>query len=132
MKKIHTEAELSAMSSTALVALYNEYAAKPVKKFADKATAVKRTLEILPVAEVKASKKTAKAEKSEPSATGRVAALHARTITVLAESNPKRGESAERFALYRDGMTVGEYLAAGGVSKDVNWDAARGYISVTE
>ena len=54
-------------------------------------------------------------------------------INVLAESNPKReGTLAHaRFALYEDGMTVGEYTAAGGRSSDVHYDAAYEYISLT-
>jgi len=58
-------------------------------------------------------------------------------IRLVAEGNPKRGKSAERFALYRDGMTVGEYLDAsskatgskrGKWAADLRWDAERGYI----
>jgi hypothetical protein len=37
---------------------------------------------------------------------------HSRRIRKLVEGNPKRGDSAVRFAQYRTGMTVGEYLAA--------------------
>ena len=57
----------------------------------------------------------------------------------MAEANPKRGKSAERFALYRDGMAVGEYLDAtsaltgskrGKWSADLRWDAERGYIEL--
>lgn len=120
MKKIHTEAALSAMSSKELVELYNEYSAKPVKKFADKTTAVKRVYEVLPVA----PKSEAPAEGS-----GKVAALHARVITLLVKDNPKRGESAERYSLYKSGMTVGKYLELGGYSKDIGWDVAHGFIS---
>jgi hypothetical protein len=38
--------------------------------------------------------------------------------------------SRERFALYRTGMTVAEYIQAGGRSGDVNHDAAEGYITL--
>jgi ribosomal protein S12 len=53
-------------------------------------------------------------------------------ITLVAETNPKRNNtlSRERFALYRTGMTVAEYIAAGGRSGDVNHDAAEGYITL--
>lgn len=53
--------------------------------------------------------------------------------------NPKRGAAATRFALYRDKMTVGEYIAA--VTKagaksavataDLKFDAARNFIAIT-
>lgn len=44
--------------------------------------------------------------------------------------NPKKPGSAShmRFALYRVGMTVSEFLAAGGTMGDVKWDAERGFI----
>jgi hypothetical protein len=44
-------------------------------------------------------------------------------ITVLAPENPKQGTAAPRFALYRTGMTVSEYMALGGLRTDVNWDS---------
>lgn len=55
------------------------------------------------------------------------------TITILAQGNPK-GEGtkrAARFALYRDGMTVADYIAAGGRRKDVRVDIVAGNISVS-
>lgn len=60
-------------------------------------------------------------------------------VRLRSEANPKRGKSAERFALYRDGMTVGEYLDAssaltgskrGKWSCDLRWDAERGFIEL--
>jgi len=53
-------------------------------------------------------------------------------ITLLAESNPKREGSAAhgRFALYKSGMTVSEYLAAGGTRSDLRWDAARNFVRI--
>lgn len=54
-------------------------------------------------------------------------------IMIVAGENPKRkGTLAfNRFNLYRNGMTVGEYIAAGGRSGDVNYDVAAGYITIT-
>lgn len=53
-------------------------------------------------------------------------------ITVNAQENPKRADAARRFALYKTGMTVGEYIAAGGLRTDINWDSnpKNGWISV--
>ena len=59
-------------------------------------------------------------------------------VKVLAEGNPKRGKSAERFALYADARTVADYVAActkAGYTRakalaDVRWDAAKGLIEV--
>jgi hypothetical protein len=52
-------------------------------------------------------------------------------IKILIEGNPKRGKSAERFALYQNGMTVADFIKAGGTSGDVNWDIGKNLISVT-
>lgn len=46
--------------------------------------------------------------------------------------NPKKQGSAsyDRFALYREGMTVQEFLEAGGTTGDVKWDTERGFIKL--
>jgi hypothetical protein len=68
-------------------------------------------------------------------------------ITVTAEKNPKRGDSAVRFAAYRSGMTVKEFREVyannakakkaewvrGGLplaNADLRWDLAHNFISV--
>ncbi len=53
-------------------------------------------------------------------------------ITVLVTGNPKRAGSAayERFALYRTGMTVGQFLATGGLRVDITWDVNHGFIKL--
>ena len=55
-------------------------------------------------------------------------------ITVVAEGNPKREGSAaySRFKLYKDGMTVAEFIKKGGTSGDVNYDLAHKYISLSD
>ena len=52
------------------------------------------------------------------------------TITLLVTENPKREGSAsrERFRLYRTGMTVKEYLQAGGSRADLRWDSQHNFI----
>ena len=54
-------------------------------------------------------------------------------ITLVTMPNPKRNNTLarERYELYRVGMTVAEYIAAGGRSGDVNHDIEEGYIAVT-
>jgi hypothetical protein len=54
-------------------------------------------------------------------------------ITIKSIANPKRqGTLAHgRFELYKDGMTVAEYVAAGGRTGDVNHDAEAGYIELS-
>ena len=54
------------------------------------------------------------------------------TIKILADSNPKRGKSADRFALYKDGMTVKAAKEAGVTAADITYDTNKGFISVTE
>jgi hypothetical protein len=59
-------------------------------------------------------------------------------ITVLAKENPKRAGAAKRFALYKTGMAVADYIKAAvkiGASEsyanaDIRWDVAHGFISV--
>lgn len=51
-------------------------------------------------------------------------------ITLLVKENPKRGASAERYALYKTGMTVDAYVEAGGRRADIAWDVAHSYIKV--
>jgi hypothetical protein len=129
---------LNALSLSALVARFNECAPKDkqVKKFRDKATAVKRVTEMCgkkASASTRAAKQSSeKAEKLSMAEfhAQRVAAKRNLTITVLVEGNPKKGTAAKRYDLYRDGMTVGEYIKKGGQLRDVTWDAKQGWISV--
>lgn len=51
-------------------------------------------------------------------------------ITVKIGDNPKKGTAKARFALYKTGMTVKEYLDAGGKRPDISWDAKQGWIEV--
>ena len=53
------------------------------------------------------------------------------TIQLLKE-NPKRSgtKAHERFALYRSGMTVGEFLKLGGSVNDLRWDTDRHFIKI--
>jgi hypothetical protein len=54
-------------------------------------------------------------------------------ITLLSSVNPKReGTLAHtRFALYRTGMTIGEYINAGGRPGDIKHDLAFKHIELT-
>lgn len=59
------------------------------------------------------------------------------SIRKLIRDNPKQGAPARRFVLYRDGMTVSDYIDAvqsAGFSEttaldDVLWDVSRGFIA---
>ena len=119
---------LEALSSKELVELFNKYSDKPVKKFADRATALKRVAAILPV---KSEPKVKKVEGvAGEAALARKEANRARKITILVEGNPKKGTAALRYALYKNGMTVGQYIELGGQLRDIAWDKKVGFISV--
>lgn len=88
-----------------------------------------------PVAKKAAAKKVPAVKVARPpvpEARGRGAFSLKSVITVVLRDNPhKRGDAAvARYALYRDGMTVEAYLAAGGWRRDVVWDLRNGWISV--
>ena len=51
-------------------------------------------------------------------------------VTVLAPTNPKRGKSAPRFALYAANPTTHSYILAGGYAADIAWDSKRGFIAL--
>lgn len=53
-------------------------------------------------------------------------------INILASENPKRKNSAsfDRFALYKNGITVDAYVSAGGRRIDIGWDVKRNFISL--
>lgn len=57
-----------------------------------------------------------------------------RVIRVLVTENPKRvgSKSHDRFRLYRDGMSVGDYIRAGGSMADLVWDSQRSFIRVED
>jgi hypothetical protein len=61
------------------------------------------------------------------------------TINLLVKDNPKRGKSAKRFALYRNGLTVEKYVAASVAAgnparlarADLNWDVVHKFIAIS-
>ncbi len=101
--------------------------APAAKKSAPPAPAAKKAAPPAAKKAAPAAKKSADAESTrgrQPNISGDA------KIKVLAAENPKRGGAAERFALYKNGMTVDEYLTAGGKRADVNWDVKMGFIEV--
>lgn len=71
--------------------------------------------------------------KTQKSNTSREKIL-AMTVTAIMEKNPKAkgSDSYVRFRLYKVGMTVAEYIEAGGKFADIKWDEPRGYISLSD
>jgi hypothetical protein len=68
----------------------------------------------------------------QPTKTKRTRINTAGIISRVSETNPKRANTLafSRFALYQPGMTIAEYLAKGGRSTDVAYDAQHGFIEV--
>jgi hypothetical protein len=54
-------------------------------------------------------------------------------ITLLVDKNPKRegSKAYPRFSVYRDGISVGDFITGGGTYGDLAWDSARGFISIS-
>jgi hypothetical protein len=143
MPKIETR--LNALTNVQLAAVYNNVADRQVSKFSDHSTAVKRTLTAL---EAKGYDFTVDDDGATVTVgpVGTLAPVRRaregddRTITVVADSNPKAkgSKSARRFGLYKTGMTVGQYVEAaskigGGRRKairDITWDTAHGFIKL--
>ena len=76
--------------------------------------------------------KAVKKAKAKPERKPRGAFDPEAKITAVASPNPKReGSKAHAvFSLYREGMTVAEFIQAGGSNDDLRWDAARKLVKV--
>lgn len=94
-----------------------------------------------------ADKPSAAAKKAAPAAKKAAAAVEKKDystptnprngdskIKLLVKENPKRAgsKSFERYALYKDGMKVSDFYAAGGTAADIRWDASAGFIEVID
>jgi len=140
--------DIRTLSLSQLVKFFNERSPKPVKTFKDKPTALRRVSELLDAnpsptedAAPEDSKPAPEAPAPAKSRSGSKVHYPAdHRVLVVATGNPKRAGSASaaRFALYHDGMTVGEYVAACTAlegahprhRQDVLWDVAHGHIKV--
>ena len=81
----------------------------------------------------KPAAKSAKPAAPKKAGGGRASFTEDAIITVVHKGDsPKRGTAADRYALYRNGMTVAAYIAAGGQRRDVVWDQKMGWITVAE
>jgi len=141
---------ISHLSGPRLVELYNalaESGASPVSKFQDKDTGLRRvglrlielarTAPVFQLAAGSAQPKKERKKMSDDQTNGAAKGrkrnhTEAQVITVLVDKNPKReGSSAhERFNLYRTGMTVSQYVEAGGRTGDLTYDEKHSFISV--
>lgn len=71
-------------------------------------------------------------KESTPKTSRRARFTEDQVITLLVNENPKRkGTMAwAKWEIYEDGMTVGEYLEAGGKRSTLNYDVEKGYIEI--
>jgi len=55
-------------------------------------------------------------------------------IQVCVEKNPKREGSKgyKMFEIYKNGLTIREFLQAGGRTIDIDWDRERGFIATED
>lgn len=108
MKK--TEADIKAAQTAELVAIYNEHAENPVKKFRDRATAEARVLDLLESLGKLGKEEAPKAQKKVG---GKRDTYENRIINLLVAENPKRvGSRAHaKFAILMkfDGKPLIEY-----------------------
>lgn len=106
-------------------------AAADKKAAAEKAAADAKAAKAQAAADAKAAKAKAAAEAKAAKA-AKVKTTNAPTsrigrdevVRLLVDKNPKRPGSASypRFELYKDGITVGDFIKAGGTMADVVWD----------
>lgn len=129
---------LDRCTNAQLVVVYNLASERHVSKFSDHSTAVARTASAL-----EKIGQDFRLNEDETVSLVEIGTLHpdTRIVTVLSEANPKafKSKSHARFALYRTGMTVGDYIEA--VKKhgrtrrvamrDIDWDLKHGYISLS-
>lgn len=132
---------LDRLTNADLVHVYNSVSALKVSKFSDHSTAVARTEKVLTTAgrdfTLVDGVVTIWSPEARPMDNGDM-----RTITILSKGNPKqlRSKSHARFELYRNGMTVGQYVRAVGelgrkrrvAIRDIFWDIEHEHISLTD
>lgn len=84
----------------------------------------------------KAARKTAPAKKTKTEGVAQRGYAEDAKIKILVKENPRRGEAAKRFELYKEGMTVAEYTKKIGSRAEalvhLRWDVNKGHIKITE
>lgn len=150
-----TENKFYLFEDSQVLELYNHFSVRKISGFMDRSAMERRTQDLLDARGLMiyhenngaAVKEVAgiwlyRAE-SHPDNVQSLGHVHRdsnRIIRLLIDVNPKRGKSRERFALYRDGMTVYEYRMAcraklGGdayttAENDLKHDVGKGFIRI--
>lgn len=136
---VETEADVT-FGGSLLVDVFKALTGESVKKFESRAVGVKRLLKALeeratpvPEPEPEPIDNPKEVKKMSDVTNGtRARRNDADVIRVTVDKNPKRegSEAHDRFALYRDGMTLAEYVAAGGRRSDLAYDTKHGFVTV--
>lgn len=128
-----------------LIAIYNTYSDKPIKKFSDREAAVRRTAEILEFK--KPEVKEIKSKISEESSSlldslpeerkgkfpGPKSKFDGKKIYKKQKENPRRKKSGwgyKSWDIMKDGMTYEEFRLAGGRTEDLAWDVKHKHVEV--
>lgn len=149
------ENDFSQFRDKQILSVFNEFSPRPISGFMDRHAMERRTQDLLDMRGLMLYHENnggalyqidgvwvyrAESHPSNVQALGHVHRDSNRVIRMLIDYNPKRLKSAQRFALYRDGMTVYEYRVAcraaqGGdaymVSEsDIEYDIKKGFIRI--
>lgn len=111
-----TEKDLEAVETSEILELYNKITGEGIKKFADRKTAIRRTLKVIgqlgPGENVNEAPKEKEPTKNEKAASKR-ASYESRIINLLVKENPKRKDSRahKKFGILmeHDGKTIRDY-----------------------
>jgi len=128
---------ITSLTNRELAAVYNMVSPIKITKFSDRLAALRRVANVME----KYGKKFVSGPEGSVAVTDVEKAMNSNdfnVITVLHDKNPKRGKSAERFALYQTGMTIGQYvdavIAIGDrrrkAIRDITHDLEHEYISI--
>lgn len=152
--QVKSAEDVAALPPRVVLALFNRESGKTLPRFRTKQIGIDRLNIVLGYAEKK--RRAKKAEKFDPPApkaekpkkkakrkagqskvtarlNGRSKIASGATISLCVDVNPKRHKSKarERFDLYKNGMTVEQFVAAGGLLEDVRWDLKHEFISLS-
>lgn len=126
--EVSKEEDLEEVPTAALLHEYNQLTGKATSKFASRAKGIEQIWPLI-------SEATATPNSSVRKQTGgkRSAPIPKDSmIRILVDENPKTegSKSYDRFELYHDGMTVGQYLELGGRRADLAYDADKEFITI--
>ncbi len=133
------------LTTPQLVSTYNFLGDKPIKKFSDRATAVKSTAKIMQDKNVKVANDLPKDVRSaikdvistlpkqrENKFPGPVSKFAGKKLYKNTKNNPRKEGSHgwKSFNIITDGMTYEDYRSSGGRTKDLNWDVKHKFVKV--